>query len=401
MSPPQGAGTRPLRVCHVVYAFYESDSRVRMYAEASVGRGDQVEVVSLRKPGQKIEGLVEGVKVHRIQERIVDEHGSWDYLRRILKFFMLSARFLSCRCLSGDRCFDLVHVHSVPDFEVFAAVAAKLRGAKVILDIHDLVPEFYAGKFGAAEESLVFRSLLLAEKVSTAFADHVITANHLWEKTLIRRAVPKEKCSTFLNYPAPAFFRKYPRDRRDGKIRMIYPGTLNRHQGVDIAVRALDLVRNEAPEAELYIYGEGPDRPFLEKMVTDLSLSDRVFIRNFLPLEKIIPIVADADIGIVPKRAEGFGDTAFSTKILEFMALGVPVIVAKTTIDRYYFDETLVEYFTPGSPESLAEAMLRLIERPQRRASLVANATNYVRKNSWQVKKSNYLRLVDDLAGAI
>ena len=214
------AGSRPLRVCHVAYAFYESDTRVRMYAEAQAARGDHVDVVSLRRNGQAENDLIEGVHVHRIQERVVNESGRAKYLLRILRFFAASSLFLVQRSRDASRRYDLLHVHSVPDFEVFAALVPKLRGAGIILDIHDLLPEFYAGKFGVSRSSAVFRALLLAEKVSASFADHVIIANHLWEETLTRRAVSREKCSTFLNYPAAHFFRRYPRRRNDGKIRL-------------------------------------------------------------------------------------------------------------------------------------------------------------------------------------
>lgn len=391
---------RRLAVCHVLYAFYESDTRVRMYAEALVERGDRVDAVALRKPGQPATGILEGVRIHRIQERVVNENGRADYLKRILRFFLASAVFLGQRSLNSAGSYDLVHVHSVPDFEVFAALVPKLRGAKVILDIHDLVPEFYADKFGVDSQSAVFGALRLAEKASSAFADHVIVANHLWERVITKRAVQTEKCSVFLNYPMPAFFRRYPRrSRDDGRVRMIYPGTLNRHQGVDLAVRAIGLIRDRIPAAELYIYGDGPDRSALQDLIRELRLEDRVFIQGFLPIEEIVPVIADADIGIVPKRAEGFGDTAFSTKILEFMALGVPVIAARTTIDSYYFNDTLVRFFEPGSVESLAEAMLDLVQSTQRRDLLARNAAAYARRNAWETKKDEYLRLVDRLIG--
>jgi len=393
------AGSRPLRVCHVAYAFYESDTRVRMYAEAQAARGDHVDVVSLRRMGQGENDIIEGVHVHRIQDRVVNERGRAKYLLRILRFFAASSLFLAQRSRDASRRYDLLHVHSVPDFEVFAAFVPKLRGAGIILDIHDLMPEFYAGKFGVSRSSAVLRALLLAEKVSASFADHVIIANHLWEETLTRRAVSREKCSTFLNYPAAHFFRRYPRRRNDGKIRLIYPGTLNRHQGVDIAVRAFGLIRTEVPAAELHIYGEGPEKDSLKRLVVELGLDDRVFIRDLLPLEEIIPVIAEADIGVVPKRAEGFGDTAFSTKILEFMALGLPVIVSRTTIDSHYFSDTTVRFFEPGDARSLAEAMRELIGDPRRRQELSDKAAEFVRENSWEAKKKAYLQLTDRVAG--
>jgi glycosyltransferase involved in cell wall biosynthesis len=388
-----------MNICHVVYSFYEKDSRVRMYAEALAGRGDHVDVIALRNNGKAEYEILKGVHVHRIQLRIVNEQSKATFLYRLLKFFTKSAAFLARRTLNGAGPYDLIHVHSVPDFEVFATLIPKLAGTKIILDIHDIVPEFYQSKFGVSTDSFIFKGLMCAERASTAFADHVIIANHLWEKIITGRSVNKEKCTTFLNYPAPAYFQRYPKTRNDAKVRLIYPGSLNMHQGVDIAVRAFDRIKAKAPEAEMYVYGDGPSRDALWKLVAAMNIEARVFLRDALPLEEIVPIVAEADIGIVPKRAESFGDMAFSTKIFEFMALKVPAIVSKTTIDSHYFNDSVVKFFKPGDVDGLAEAMLELIKDRQQRVILAQKATAFIKEYAWEMKKEEYLRLADNLTG--
>ena len=132
-----------------------------------------------------------------------------------------------------------MHVHSVPDFEIFAAALVKFSGAKLILDIHDIVPEFYAAKFAVKPDSLVVRLLILVEKLSTAFADHVIIANDLWRTKIVARSVPEAKCTSFINYPDRTVFREdLPRRPARRPLRRFAPGSLNWHQGLDIAVRA-------------------------------------------------------------------------------------------------------------------------------------------------------------------
>ncbi len=136
------------RICMISYSFYENDNRVMRYAEALAKRGDHIDVIALRKEGQPKQETWKGVRVYRIQHRSRDEKGKFTYLFRILKFLFRSMFFLTWKHL--HRRYHLVHVHSVPDFEVFAACLAKLLGAKVILDIHDILPEFYTSKFGKA-----------------------------------------------------------------------------------------------------------------------------------------------------------------------------------------------------------------------------------------------------------
>ena len=98
------------------------------------------------------------------------------------------------------------HAHSVPDFLVFTAWLPRLTGAKIILDIHDLLPEFYASKFDSNKDSLIFKLMLWIEKVSCAFAHHVILPNHLWLDRVRLRSVSASKSTVVLNYPDPSIF---------------------------------------------------------------------------------------------------------------------------------------------------------------------------------------------------
>jgi glycosyltransferase involved in cell wall biosynthesis len=381
----------------LAYAFYERDARVRRYAETLAARGDTVHVFSIRAAGQPAEQVLKGVWVRRLQPRTYDESGPLSHLLKLVRFLAASATQVARAEMRTA--YDLIHVHSVPDFEVLAALWPKLRGARVILDIHDIVPELYASKFGVSSRSLAFRGLLLVERLCTAIADHVLVANDIWRERLVSRAVPAHKCTTMLNYPNPEIFRPRPRTRHDGRFVVLFPGTLNWHQGVDVAIRAVDLVKHQAPNMELHVYGEGPEKTNLRRLAATLGLGGRVAFHGFLPLERIAEVMADADLGIVPKRARGFGNEAFSTKIMEFMATGIPTVVARTEIDQRYFDESVVRFFESESPADLARALLELWADRAAGDRLVTNARAAMAANGWQSAGAAYLRLVDDLVG--
>ncbi|CAG7857235.1 hypothetical protein MCAMS1_01987 [biofilm metagenome] len=380
----------------LAYTFYETDGRVMRYAEALAGDGADVEAIVLRREGQDKVEVINKVEVRRIQERIKNESGKFSYFFRIIKFFFRSMAVLTWRHIKKP--YDLIHVHSVPDFEVFAAIFPKLFGAKVILDIHDIVPEFYAAKFKVGEKSLIFKLLKFIEWLSAAFSNHVIIANELWLKKITQRSVKMDKCSAYINYPDLSVFNhalKKPRD--DDKFIMIYPGTLNHHQGLDIAINALAKITNDAPQIELHIYGEGSAVPELQELIKSLKLSDKVFLSSPLPIRDIAKIMANADVGIVPKRNDSFGGDAFSTKILEFMALGIPVICAGTRVDRHYFNETLLRFFKAEDVDDLARVMILSYKNRDENNRLAANALKFAEQNSWDVKKHQYLELIRSL----
>ena len=386
-----------MKACMLAYTFYENDNRVRRYAETLARKGYEVDAVALKNDGQPSIECLNGVKIYRIQERTRDEKSKLTYLYRLLKFFVNSAIFLTMRHLR--RPYDLIHVHTIPDFEVFATFFAKMTGTKIILDIHDILPEFYSSKFNVNHESTVFKTLMLIEKASIKFSDHVIIANKIWEKTLVSRSVKRKKCTTILNYPDTSIFFRRPMCKKDGKFIIIYPGTINWHNGLDIAVKAFALASEDIPEAEFHIYGDGPLRGYIQQLIKEHNLQDRVFLKGTLPLERIAVAMNNSDLGVVPKRNDIFGGDAFSTKILEFMALGVPVLVSATRIDRYYFDENIVSYFEPENVRSLAINITDLVRSPKLRERLVSNATTFVGAYTWDKKEKDYLSLVDNLVG--
>jgi glycosyltransferase involved in cell wall biosynthesis len=269
----------------------------------------------------------------------------------------------------------------------------------VILDIHDILPEFYASKFGSSHSSRTFKALLAVERFSARFASHVIIANHIWKERLLSRSVTPDKCTVVLNSPDRSIFTRSAAPARNGnRITLLYPGSLNWHQGLEIAIRAFARISDKVPNADLVIYGDGPSKDELVQLARELGLGNRVQMPASKPLREIAKTIESADIGIVPKRKDSFGNEAFSTKILEFMAMGVPVIVSDTKVDRYYFNDSVVRFFRGGDDEDLARCMLDLILNQAERKQLAQNASRFVEQIDWNAKQGEYLDLVDTLA---
>jgi len=390
---------RKLHIGMPVYSFYEFDNRVMRYAKTLSELGNEVEVFSLRLNNLPEEETLNNVKVHRLQTRQYKEKSDLSYMIRLTLFLLRSLYDVSK--IQRKKGFDLLHVHSIPDFEVFSAVYAKYKGAKVILDIHDLVPELYLSKFNKSKKNLGYKTLLFLEKISCKFADHVIIPNHLWYEKLVSRGVKSEKCTVIMNYPDDGIFHPRQRKRQDDKFIMIYPGTLSYHQGLDIAVKAFSEVIKIFPRAEFHIYGDGNEKNNLMALINELNAEKNILIKELIPINEISNVMVEGDVGIVPKRNNEFAGEAFSTKILEFMAVGVPVIVSATKIDRYYFNDSVVRFFKPGDVEDLKRAIIELIENKDLRRKLAENALKFVEKYKWSANKKVYLEIVDKLTSKV
>lgn len=396
--PPASRNTRR-RICMVAYSGYETDGRIRRYAEALARRGDMVDVIALEglSSGHKTTTL-NGVTVHHVLRRDRSESGHWGFASQMLRF-LLRASVALTRLHAQNR-YDVVHIHNMPDFLVFAAWYPKLTGARLILDVHDLVPELFANKFPSRLKRLYVAGLRLAEKLSVRFVDHVIVSNHLWRETLVARSVRPDRCSVVVNLPDPEIFTRRPRTRQDDRFIVLFPGSFQWHQGLDIGIKAFAEFKKCVPEAEFHLYGSEDDKLTmpLRRLIHDLGLDASVIIHGLEPLDKVVDIIANADLGVVPKRADSFGNEAYSTKIMEFMSQGVPVVVSRTKIDSYYFDDETVRFFTSGDTAAMAEAMCQVARDRTLRESLIAHGLAYVQHHGWNTKRQEYLDLIDRLS---
>jgi glycosyltransferase involved in cell wall biosynthesis len=111
-------------------------------------------------------------------------------------------------------------------------------------------------------------------------------------------------------------------------------------------------------------------------------------------------LMASADVGVVPKRAEGFGNEAFSTKVLEFMACGVPVVVSRTQVDAHYFDDRLVRFFESGQHADLGAALLWVYEHRSEHDGWIRNAREFAVRYGWQTRGVDYYALIESLLRA-
>jgi glycosyltransferase involved in cell wall biosynthesis len=402
-SLPVTRSRRALRVAMVTHSAYERDNRVMRVARALADRGDRVEVLALRThPGLPAHERMDGVRVHRIQDRFEKEAASpLAALRPLLRFTARAAWRLHqlAQAPQGDGPFDLVHVHNVPDFLALAAWPARWRGARVILDLHDLVPEFYASRYAGGARSPVVAALEACERLSASMADHVIVANDLWRERVVRRSVSGQACSVMLNHVDERVFRPQPRRRTfcEGGPLVLFPGGMQAHQGLDVAIRAFARLLAQRPDARLHLVGDGAEKPALQALVDTLGLQRAVRFFPPQPLAAIAERMAEADLGIVPKRADGFGNEAYSTKILEFMAVGVPVVVSRTRIDTHYFDPAEVRFFDSGDDVALAQAMAQVLDDAGLRERLVEAGLARAARERWGVHRQHYFALVDAL----
>lgn len=384
------------------YTNYRRDPRVRREAEALVDAGHRVRFLACRQAGEPARETIAGVDVVKVPGLRHGRRSAIGYLLDYAAFFVALAAHLTW----SARRYDLVHVNNMPDFLVFAAWLPRLLGRPVIHDVHDLMPEIYEEKFGVPATHALVRALRLQERWAVRFASAVLTVEERLRATLASRAgVPPAKVHVLMNLPDDRRFARRASPPAHGRERfvVVYHGTLARRLGLDLAIEAAARVRDRIPGLELRIVGAGEERGALLDLRARLGLESAVtFSEGFVPVERIPETIADADVAVIPLRACSGTDVMLPTKLLEYVATGIPCIVPRTCTIGRYFDEDMVEYFTAGDVGALADALLRLYASPERRSALAANAhARFGAKYAWSTHRQVYVQLVDSLLAGL
>ena len=405
------------RHCMVVHAYYPlGETRVQREAERLVRAGYAVDVICLRDSDERPRESHRGVEIHRLAVRLDKRSLGRQFASYVNFGFRAAAKIAR---LQHRHQYRSVQVHNLPDFLVFCAIVPKLRRVPVILDLHDLMPEFFAGRFVANDDGVATGSEAHAtsigrrrrilgwlierqEWLACRFADHVITVSEHWRQALIRRGVPAEKCSVVMNVADEEIFR--PPVRRPvapDTFSLIYHGSVTRRYGLDLAVRAIATLRDEIPGIRLTILGKGDAMPELAALRTELGLERNVELRDeYMHAEQLPDLIARADLGIVPYRDDVFTDGLLPTKLMEYAAMGVPCVAARTTAIEAYFLDTMVAFFTPGDADDLASRVRALYESPDLRRTLARGSREFVRRHNWTGIGQEYVALVESLGSA-
>ncbi len=221
-------------------------------------------------------------------------------------------------------------------------------------------------------------------------------------KTLIARGVPPEKVSVVMNVADERIFTPPETPRPNEGAHLIYHGTVTRRYGLDLAIEAVAMLRDELPDLRLTVIGRGDDIEHLKQLRDRLGLQDRVTLRDELVLADELPaLLAEADVGLAPYRNDVFTDGLLPTKLMEYAVMGMPCIAARTTAIEAEFADTFVAFFTPGDAADLARRIRELRDDRELRADLAAGTRRFTERANWKEIGARYVELVERLGASM
>jgi glycosyltransferase involved in cell wall biosynthesis len=381
------------KVCMIAYSSYTDDARIKSYVKTLCGQGVHVDLLVL-KDGDRPE--VETGDKTRVMRLCAKYQGSNSVLYILSYVYFLAVSFLKVSRLFLKERYSVIHVHNMPNFLVFAAILPKMLGAKVILDIHDLMVPIYTAKFDAGDRHWLVRMLALEQSISARFASHVICADHMQKQELTGvYGIPEDKINVVINLPHEGIFKRIPAVKDPSTFNLIYHGTIARRLGIDLMLEAVARVREKLP-VRLTIIGKGDFLGEVKALQKKLGLDDIVYISGFLiPAEDLSAIICRMDAGIIAnRRTLATEKYMMPVKLMEYAYLKIPVIAPRLTIIQYYFKEDMVKYYEPENVDELSTCILDLFRNRDERDRLACKALGFFDRYNSQTNFAPYIRLV-------
>lgn len=326
-----------------------------------------------------------------IVRRLHMEHrrsGALRYLWEYFAFFLWSlprVLFLSIR-----HRYAAVLVDNLPDFLVFVALIARWRGARVVLEMLELTPELTSARLRLDRGHPMLRVTRWIERISTRWADHVIVVSKQCMDIVVQRGLDPGRISVVPNTQAVTVLPRQQAADSGGPFLVTHCSLVERY-GVQVAIRALALMRRDWPDLTLRVLGEGEFKSALLELTHELGLDDRVTFRGFVPWPAAMAEIQQAAVGIVAIVADGYGELLLPTKLLEYADGEVPVVCARLPTIAHHFPADSLAYFEPGDAQALAAQADRLL-RDQREARRQAERAKLaMRTLSWDALAPRYM----------
>jgi len=349
------------------------DRRVWQEALALRAAGHEVSIICPKGRGyEKGYELLDGVHIYRHALPVEADSAlgyGLEYALALLMEFALALR------IAVTRGFDVIHGCNPPDTIFLIARFFKLFGKRFIFDHHDINPELYEAKFGRRD--VWYRLLCRLERWTFATADVSIATNESYRRIAIERG-RMDPANVFVVRSGADLSRvrllpPRPELRRGRKYLVGYVGVIGKQEGLDLLLQAIAHLRTELRRDDVHfiIVGGGTELAALRELAQRLSLGDCVEFTGRIPDAELWEIMSTADVCVNPDRANEMNDKSTMNKILEYMALGKPIVQFDLTEGRFSADESSA-YAQPNDTVDFARKLCELLDDPERRATMGA-----------------------------
>jgi glycosyltransferase involved in cell wall biosynthesis len=378
------------------------DRRVWNECQALVQAGYRVSVICPKGPGDPSFEELDGVRIHKYAPPPAKD-GYVAFVYESLYCWLRTAQL--ARRIHRDEPFDALQACNPPD--TFWALGALFKpfGVRFVFDHHDLCPEIYRSRFDR-HDGTALRLLLALERATFATADHVISTNESYRKVALTRGRRRlDETTVVRSGPDPERLHPVAPDpalRGDHAHLCCYLGIMGHQDGVDVVLRAADLIVNEwgRTDVAFALLGFGDCLDDLRALSSELGLDDHVTFTGRVDLDDIRRYLSSADVGLSPDPRSPFNDASTMNKTMEYMACALPVVAFDLHETRVSAGDTAL-YAPDDDVRSFAKAVVSLLDDPEVRADMGVRGRQAIEEHlGWPIQAAIYIGVYDQLFGS-
>lgn len=362
------------------------DRRVWAEAQSLHKAGYEVSVICPRGPFAEIPfELIDGIEIHR-HPLPIQAKGKLAYLAEYSSaLFWEFSYSLKVFWRNG---FDVIHACNPPDLIFLIGAFYKyLFGKKFVFDHHDLNPELFEAKFG--HRGLIWKALLLLERVTFKVADISIATNLSYARVAVQRGKMRPD-RVFVVRSGPNLTRVrelVPENTwRNGRSHLVaYVGVIGEQEGIDLLLEAVRHITSTRHRTDVHfvIIGAGPNLETLKQACAQMDLSEFVTFTGRVDDTTLFKVLSTADVCVNPDRPNAMNDMSTMNKIMEYMALGKPIVQFDLSEGRVSAQSASL-YARNTDTVDFGNKILELIDDPNRRRQMGMYGRQRVRDElSW------------------
>ena len=266
------------------------------------------------------------------------------------------------------RGFHVIQGCNPPDDIFLVALPFKLFGVKYIFDHHDANPELYLSKY--ERKDLFYKVQVLLERMTYRSSDVVMATNESYKALAISRGgMSPQDVFVVRNGPDLAQFKRVPSqpELKHGKPFLVgYVGMMSIQEGLDILLDVALNIRNRGRnDVHFTCVGGGPSLVALRAMVKGKNLDEMVNFTGRVPDKELLEILSTADVCVNPDKPCEMNDISTMIKVMEYMALGKPIVQFDLKEGRFSAGEASLYSSNEDPVTDFANKILWLLENPQ------------------------------------
>ena len=382
------------RILMLAYAQYYDDARIKGYVNILLENNFSVDVICLEdKFSKKLLANQKRLNIYFVQKKY-QGHSKILYLINYLLFYFKATVLVTIKYF--QRRYKCIHVNNQPDFLVFCALIPKIIGAKIILDMHDIMIAALIAKFNSNSKSILFKLTKMQSKISVGICDYLFCSDHSQKEFLEMNGIKKENFFVFLNLPDKKKFYKRNYLPSNSRLKFVYHGTASYRLGLDLAIEAIEKASNEINITFTIIGAIGEQKNELIELCRRKNiLNNLIIFKESLPVEELQKELENYDVGLIANRRSILSEYCMlPVKLMEYTAIGIPSIAPRLKVIQRYFDDEMVAYFNPDDVCDLANTIVKMSDKFYR-DQIKEKSKKFLDSFPWDIQADKYLKIIN------